>query len=104
MYFEAVFSFYVLLYHFVGHSFLGLVLFGSFNDIIKRNFSLTFAKLNFYVDMSVWLFAGKQYNRLHMARPREHVHGDAAGGGVAMAGERGEIARERAGIAGDLYD
>ena len=24
MYFEAVFSFYVLLYHFVGHSFLGL--------------------------------------------------------------------------------
>ena len=68
MYFEAVFSFYVLLYHFVGHSFLGLVLFGSFNDIIKRNFSLTFAKLNFYVDMSVWLFAGKQYNRLHMER------------------------------------
>ena len=68
MYFEAVFSFYVLLYHFVGHSFLGLVLFGSFSDIIKRNFSLTFAKLNFYVDMSVWLFAGKQYNRLHMAR------------------------------------
>ena len=64
MYFEAVFSFYVLLYHFVGHSFLGLVLFGSFSDIIKRNFSLTFAKLNFYVDMSVWLFVGKQYYRL----------------------------------------
>ena len=68
MYFEAVFSFYVLLYHFVGHSFLGLVLFGSFSDIIKRNFSLTFAKLNFYVDMSVWLFVGKQYYRLHMCR------------------------------------
>ena len=66
MYFEAVFSFYVLLYHFVGHSFLGLVLFGSFSDIIKRNFSLTLAKLNFYVDMSVWLFVGKQYYRLHM--------------------------------------
>ena len=65
MYFEAVFSFYVLLYHFVGHSFLGLVLFGSFSDIIKRNFSLTFAKLNFYVDMSVWLFVGKQYYRLN---------------------------------------
>ena len=69
MYFEAVFSFYVLLYHFVGHSFLGLVLFGSFSDIIKRNFSLTFAKLNFYVDMSVWLFVGKQYNRLQYYRP-----------------------------------
>ena len=64
MYFEAVFSFYVLLYHFVGHSFLGLVFFGSFSDIIKRNFSLTLTKLNFYVDMSVWLFVGKQYYRL----------------------------------------
>ena len=39
--------------------FLGLVLFGSFSDIIKRNFSLTFAKLNFYVDMSIWFFVGK---------------------------------------------
>ena len=66
MYFEAVFSFYVLLYHFVGHSFLGLVFFGSFSDIIKRNFSLTLTKLNFYVDMSVWLFVGKQYNRLYL--------------------------------------
>ena len=64
MYFEAVFSFYVLLYHFVGHSFFGLIFFGSFSDIIKRNFSLTLAKLNFYVDMSVWLFVGKQYYRL----------------------------------------
>ena len=69
MYFEAVFSFYVLLYHFVGHSLFGLVCFGSFSDVIKRNFSLTLAKLNFYVDMSVWLFVGKQYHRLHMHRP-----------------------------------
>ena len=68
MYFEAVFSFYVLLYHFVGHSLFGLVCFGSFSDVIKRNFSLTLAKLNFYVDMSVWLFVGKQYYRLHMGR------------------------------------
>ena len=68
MYFEAVFSFYVLLYHFVGHSFFGLIAFRSFSNIIKRNFSITFAKLNFYVDMSVWLFVGKQYHRLHMAR------------------------------------
>ena len=65
MYLEAVFCFYVLLYHFVGHSFLGLVFFGSFSDIIKRNFSLTLTKLNFYVDMSVWLFVGKQYYRLN---------------------------------------
>lgn len=50
-------GFYVLLYHFVGHSFFGLIFFGSFSDIIKRNFSLTLAKLNLYVDMSVWLFA-----------------------------------------------
>ena len=64
MYLETVFSFYVLLYHFVGHSFFGLIFFGSFSDIIKRNFSLTLAKLNFYVDMSVWLFVGKQYYRL----------------------------------------
>ena len=68
MYFEAVFSFYVLLYHFVGHSFFGLIAFGSFSDIIKRNFSLTLTKLNFYVDMSVWLFVGKQNYRLHMHR------------------------------------
>ena len=66
MYLETVFSFYVLLYHFVGHSFFGLIFFGSFSDIIKRNFSLTLAKLNFYVDMSVWLFVGKQYYRLNM--------------------------------------
>ena len=65
MYLEAIFSFYVLLYHFVGHSFFGLIFFGSFSDIIKRNFSLTLAKLNFYVDMSVWLFVGKQYYRLN---------------------------------------
>jgi len=68
MYFEAVFSFYLLLYHFVGHSLFGLVTFRSFSDIIKRNFSLTFAKLNFYVDMSVWLLVGKQYYRLNMFR------------------------------------
>ena len=67
MYFEAVFSFYVLLYHFVGHSFFGLIAFRSFSNIIKWNFSLTLAKLNFYVDMSVWLFVGKQYYRLDVS-------------------------------------
>ena len=76
MYFEAVFSFYVLLYHFVGHSFFGLIFFGSFSDIIKRNFSLTLAKLNFYVDMSVWLFVGKQYYRLIGMPPPYTEDGD----------------------------
>ena len=47
-------------------SLFGLVCFGSFCYIIKRNFSLTLTKLNFYVDMSVWLFVGKQYYRLNM--------------------------------------
>ena len=70
---ESVFSFYVLLYHFVGHSFFGLIAFGSFSDIIKRNFSLTLAKLNFYVDMSVWLFVGKQYYRLLCFRFRRNI-------------------------------
>ena len=73
MYLEAVFCFYVLLYHFVGHSFFGLIFFGSFSDIIKRNFSLTLAKLNFYVDMSVWLFVGKQYYRLNVSIKLKHI-------------------------------
>ena len=76
MYLEAVFSFYVLLYHFVGHSFFGLIFFGSFSDIIKRNFSLTLAKLNFYVDMSVWLFVEKQYYRLTGMPPPYTEDGD----------------------------
>ena len=73
MYLEAVFCFYVLLYHFVGHSFPGLVFFGSFSDIIKRIFSLTLTKLNFYVDMSVWLFVGKQYYRLDVSIKLKHI-------------------------------
>ena len=48
--------------------------------------------------------SGQKDNRFHMARPREHVHGDAGGGGITLPGERGEIARERAGVAGDIHD
>ena len=73
MYFEAIFSFYVLLYHFVGHSLFGLVVFCSFSNIIKRNFALTLAKLNFYVNMSIWFFVGKQYNSLHMRVILRHI-------------------------------
>ena len=29
---------------------------------------------NFYVDMSIWFFVGKQHNRLHMPCPRKQVH------------------------------
>lgn len=64
MYLEAVFRFYVLLNHFIGYSFFGFIIFGSFGNIVKRNFAIAITKLNFYVDMSVWLFVGKQYNRL----------------------------------------
>ena len=76
MYFEAVFSFYVLLYHSVGRLFFELLFFDSFSDIIKRNFSLIFAKLNFYVDMSVWLFVEKQYYRLTGMPPPYTEDGD----------------------------
>ena len=89
MYFEAVFSFYVLLYHFVGHSFFGLIAFRSFSNIIKWNFSLTLAKLNFYVDMSVWLFVGKQYYRLTVPRGLRvlrEVSGDWRLKNAALAG------------------
>ena len=40
----------------------------SLCDIIQRYFALTFAKLNFFVDMSIRFFVGKQYNRLNIAR------------------------------------
>ena len=68
MYFEAIFSFYIFLYHFVCNSLFRLVRLGSFSDIIQRYFALTIAKLNFYVDMSIRFFVGKQYYRLNMAR------------------------------------
>ena len=49
---------------------------GSFSNIIKWNFSLTLAKLNFYVDMSVWLFVEKQYYRLTGMPPPYTEDGD----------------------------
>ena len=64
MYFETVFNFYVFLYHFIGHSLFWLVSFCSLSNIIKQNFSLTLPKLNFYFDMSTWLFVESQYYRL----------------------------------------
>ena len=65
MYLEAIFSFYVFLYHFVGNSLFRLVRLGSFSDIIKRHFALSLAKLHFYADCAVRFFVGKQYNRLN---------------------------------------
>ena len=66
MYFEAVFRFYVLLYHFISNSLFRFITLRSFCNLIQRYFALTFAKLNFYVDMSIRFFVGKQYNRLDM--------------------------------------
>ena len=64
MYLEAIFRFYVFLYHFVGNSLFRLVRLGSFRDIIKRYFALSLAKLHFYADCAVRFFVGKQYYRL----------------------------------------
>ena len=93
---------YVLLYHFVGHSFFGLIAFRSFSNIIKWNFSLTLAKLNFYVDMSVWLFVGKQYNRFHMCAAGEEVEGFGGLEGVAGGGEELQVPGQRGRVAGDV--
>ena len=53
MYFEAIFSFYVFLYHFVGNSLFRLIRLSPFSDIIKRHFALYLAKLHFYADCAV---------------------------------------------------
>lgn len=68
MYFEAVFRFYVLLYHLIGHSRFRLVRFGSFSDMIKQYFSLALAKLHINVDITICFFVGQKNNRLHMCR------------------------------------
>ena len=73
MYLEAIFSFYVFLYHFVGNSLFRLVRLGSFSDIIKRHFALFLAKLDFYADCAVRLFVGKQYYRLRMLCERKII-------------------------------
>ena len=53
MYLEAVFRFYVLLNHFVGHFFFGLIRFGSFSNTIYRNLALALSKLHINVDITV---------------------------------------------------
>ena len=64
MYFEAVFRFYVLLNHFVGHFFFGLVRFGSFSNTIYRNLALALSKLHINVDITVGFFVGQKNYRL----------------------------------------
>ena len=66
MYLEAVFRFYVLLNHFVGHFFFGLVRFGSFSNTIYRNLALALSKLHINVDITVGFFVGQKNYRLHM--------------------------------------
>ena len=58
MYLEAVFRFYVLLNHFVGHFFFGLIRFGSFSNTIYRNLALALSKLHINVDITVGFFVG----------------------------------------------
>ena len=58
MYLEAVFRFYVLLNHFVGHFFFGLIRFGSFSNTIYRNLALALSKLHINVDVTVGFFVG----------------------------------------------
>lgn len=53
MYLEAIFSFYVFLYHFVSNSLFQLIRLGSFSDMIKWHFALSLAKLHFYADCAV---------------------------------------------------
>ena len=73
MYLEAIFRFYVLLNHLVCNSLFWLVRFGSLCDIIQRYFALTFTKLDFYVDMSIRFFVGKQYYRLDVNTKSKHI-------------------------------
>ena len=73
MYLEAIFRFYVLLNHLVCNSLFWLVRFGSLGDIIQRYFALTFTKLDFYVDMSIRFFVGKQYYRLDLCTNLRYI-------------------------------
>ena len=68
MYLEAVFRFYVLLNHFVGHFFFGLIRFGSFSNTIYRNLALALSKLHINVDITVGFFVGQKNYRLHVSR------------------------------------
>ena len=65
MYLEAVFRFYILLNHFVGHFFFGLVRFGSFSNTIYRNLALALSKLHINVDITVGFFVGQKNYRLN---------------------------------------
>lgn len=73
MYLEAVFRFYVLLNHFVGHFFFGLVRFGSFSNTIYRNLALALSKLHINVDITVGFFVGQKNYRLIVQYIKEHT-------------------------------
>lgn len=59
MYLETIFRFYILLNHFISNTLFRLVRFGSLGYIIKRNFTFSLAKLDFYIDYTVSFFCGK---------------------------------------------
>ena len=97
MYLEAVFRFYVLLNHFVGHFFFGLVRFGSFSNTIYRNLALALSKLHINVDITVGFFVGQKNYRLHVPRLREQVYRAEFGGAPAR---RVKAATSRARVSG----
>ena len=97
MYLEAVFRFYVLLNHFVGHFFFGLVRFGSFSNTIYRNLALALSKLHINVDITIGFFVGQKNYRLHMLRLREQVYRAELGGAPAR---RVKAATSRARVSG----
>ena len=75
MYLEAVFRFYVLLNHFIGHFFFGLVRFGSFSNTIYRNLALALSKLHINVDITVGFFVGQKNYRLNIRLANERLNG-----------------------------
>ena len=104
MYLEAVFRFYVLLNHFVGHFFFGLVRFGSFSNTIYRNLALALSKLHINVDITVGFFVGQKNYRLHMARHRELVNPSDFLYFIPQLPKHLHISCQRCGIAGYIHD
>ena len=93
MYLEAVFRFYVLLNHFVGHFFFGLVRFGSFSNTIYRNLALALSKLHINVDITVGFFVGQKNYRLHIVAADGQGAIDLGGMQPGLVGHRGQLIR-----------
>ncbi len=71
--FEAVFCFYVLLYHFVGHSFFGLIFFGSLAILSSGSFPSPSPNSTFTLICPSGFLWGKQYYRLNVSIKLKHI-------------------------------